>query len=66
MMPSEILRAMANVEHHDGLNPSHWFPQVTPYLALTWPESGWPEPDMTDSRVMRLLLAAQIAESEGQ
>jgi hypothetical protein len=39
--------------------------EATPYLALTWPPTGWPA-EMDETKVMRILLAAAIAESEGK
>lgn len=62
---SELLLHMASVAHAGNLSKDHWFPQLTPYLALTWPEQEWPAEEMDETQVMRILLARAIALSEG-
>lgn len=71
---SEILLHMASVAHAGNLGPEHYFPQLTPFVALTWPESWAGETledtyriqaEIAETQVMRLLLARAIALDEG-
>lgn len=66
MKSSELLLAMASVANSGLLDHSHWFARLTPYLAATWPlDGGWPEPDMTETRVLRILFAREMALEAG-